>query len=59
MSAENPRYVVETGTDGSFLLVDHGQDRDRRIAIERFTDASEGRHVVFPGGGHRPASQVL
>jgi hypothetical protein len=41
MSAGSPRYTVEAGTDGSFLLVDHGQDRDQRIAIERFTDASE------------------
>ena len=43
MGAENPRYTVEAGTDGSFLLVDHGQDRDQRIAVERFTDPSEAR----------------
>jgi hypothetical protein len=43
MSAGSPRYTAEAGTDGSFLLVDHGQDRAQRIAIERFTDASEAR----------------
>lgn len=47
MSAEKPRYTVETGTDGSSLLVDHGEDCDQRIAIERFTCASEaGSHAA-------------
>ena len=46
MSAENPRYAVEPGTDGSFLLVDHGQDRNQRTAVERFTDPSEARDHV-------------
>jgi hypothetical protein len=43
VSTESPRYIVETGVDGSFLLVNRGADCDQRIAIERFTDASEAR----------------
>lgn len=31
------RYVVEPGTDGSWLLVDLGEDRSGRLATGRFT----------------------
>ncbi|GAA1982915.1 hypothetical protein [Amycolatopsis minnesotensis] len=35
MPDRDPRYVVEPGTDGSWLLIDHGADRRQREAIER------------------------
>jgi hypothetical protein len=38
-----PRYIVEPGTDGSFLLVDRGADRNQRVAVEQFGDASDAR----------------
>ena len=37
-SQDRPRYVVEQGTDGSWLLIDRGPDGQQRRAIERMED---------------------
>jgi hypothetical protein len=44
MTQTTPRYVVEPGTDGSWLIVDRGEDRTGRRAIERLTDEPTARH---------------
>ncbi|TVT52060.1 hypothetical protein FNH05_13610 [Amycolatopsis rhizosphaerae] len=38
MQAEEPRYVVEPGTDGSWLVIDRGSDLRQRRAIVREND---------------------
>jgi hypothetical protein len=38
MTQTTPRYAVEPGTDGSRQVVDRGEDRTGRRAIERLTD---------------------
>ncbi|MGW3958496.1 hypothetical protein ACWED2_01660 [Amycolatopsis sp. NPDC005003] len=43
MTQTTPRYVVEPGTDGSWLIVDRGEDRAGRRAIERLTDEPAAR----------------
>jgi hypothetical protein len=43
MMQTTPRYVVEPGTDGSWLIVDRGEDRTGRRAIERLTDQQHAR----------------
>lgn len=43
MTQTTPRYVVEPGTDGSWLVVDRGGDRTGRRAIGRFIDEQDAR----------------
>jgi hypothetical protein len=43
MTQTTPRYVVELGTDGSWLIVDRGEDRAGRRAIERLADEQHAR----------------
>ncbi|MCR6488378.1 hypothetical protein M8542_36665 [Amycolatopsis sp. OK19-0408] len=38
MTQTTPRYAVEPGTDCSWLIVDRGEDRTGRRAIERLTN---------------------
>ena len=44
MTQTTPRYAVEPGTDGSWLIVDRGEDRTGRRAIERLTDQQRAHH---------------
>jgi hypothetical protein len=46
MTQTTPRYAVEPGTDGSWLIVDRGEDRTGRRAIERLTDQQHARRAL-------------
>jgi hypothetical protein len=57
-SGSRPRFVVESGIDGSWLVVDLGADRHARIAIARHevaddarseADLMSGMDALFPG----------
>uniref|UniRef100_UPI003F491247 hypothetical protein n=1 Tax=Amycolatopsis sp. CA-293810 TaxID=3239926 RepID=UPI003F491247 len=59
MATSDPRYVVEQGTDSSWLVVDRGVDRRGRRAIHRAQDERAARSEAETLSGMEAAVDAL